>query len=214
MTNAISINKSANNSLLDRLLGLKPIYRWGIIAIVAFGIYSFADEYPWAKARELDVQSAKLERILDDSALRTAAIDGSDEIKSAINTFGRIRIPREERDGTQALAKSVDRVMKEAGAKFGTSVKYSLDVRSAGKFPNGAFPGIAQSGERIERVVGELRFDSAQDVTATILQQLEASDDIESVSRVKFSKKSESEKKLLVQLTVEAWVRVPEPRRG
>ncbi|MFO0827054.1 MAG: hypothetical protein U0572_02805 [Phycisphaerales bacterium] len=204
---------AGTESLLGRLMSLRPAYRWAIIAVIALGIYSFADEYPWAKAREFDQDSAKLERILDDAALRVGSVKNSEEIKAAVNTFGRIRIPREERDGTQALSKSIDRVMKESASKFNTIVKYSLDVRSAGKFQSGAFPGIAQPGERVEKVVGELKFDASQDVAAMILRDLEASEDIESVSRVKLTKKSESEKKLAVQLTVEAWVRVAEPRR-
>ncbi|MDZ4830259.1 MAG: hypothetical protein SGJ09_08705 [Phycisphaerae bacterium] len=201
-------SSSANAGLVGRLLAMRPILRWCIIVAILLGIYSFADEYPWQTARSFDVKSDRLERVLEDANSRVAAIEGSEEIKAAVGTFGAIRIPREERDGTLALSKSIDRVMKDS------KVKYSLDVRSAGKFPSGALPGIAATGERIEKVVGEMKFDATQDVTAMILQSLEASPDIESVSRVKLSKPTSSpEKKVNVQLTVEAWVRVPESAR-
>ncbi|MBL9149740.1 MAG: hypothetical protein JNM94_13705 [Phycisphaerae bacterium] len=195
---------TSGTPMLDRLLAMKPLYRFAIFAVLAIAIWIVAQDYTWKAAADLDAESNRLSRIIDDAATRNSMIEGNDAVRSAVLAFGEARIPRDDRDGTEALQKSVDRAVKD------TKIVYSLDVRSSGKFPAGAFPGIASPGERIEKVVGDMKFEASQAVAIQVLERLEASPDIESVSRVKLTKKSDS--KLQVQLTVEAWVRVPDFR--
>lgn len=201
---AAPVASTTGTPMLDRVLAMKPLYRFSIFAVLAVAIWLVAQDYTWKAASDLDKESERLTRILDDASTRGAAIEGNADVKAAIGTFGRVRIPRDDRDGTAALYSSINRVMKD------TKIVHSLDVRSAGKFPAGAFPGIAQTGERVEKVIGDMKFEASQSDTINIIERLEASPDIESVSRLKLTKKSDS--KLAVQLTVEAWVLVPDVR--
>ena len=65
-------------------------------------------------------------------------------------------------------------------------------------------PGIAQSGEQIERVIGDLYFEARQSEILDVIAALESSPWIDSVSSVRLTRMDG--RLIRVNLSLEAWV--------
>lgn len=200
----------AKPGLLERYLALAPMYRWAVAGALVLVLWLFASDYVWPLADDINQQSDRIQRALEEGAARDRMIERDASVRSAVTAIGQIAIPRAEKDGTQELAASIDEVMRSNRV-----TGYSLDVRAGARLPPNVLAEIAGPGGRIEKVVGELKFDATQEVAARIIAELESRPEIESISRLKLTKRSESERKVTVQLTVEAWIQVDRGgRRG
>ena len=70
---------------------------------------------------------------------------------------------------------------------------------------NSTLPGIARAGEKLERIKGELDFESNPDTAISIVAELERSADVEAISNLKIDKLGNGT--VRTRLTLEAWVR-------
>ncbi|MCH2153707.1 MAG: hypothetical protein MK089_10245, partial [Phycisphaerales bacterium] len=68
-----------------------------------------------------------------------------------------------------------------------------------------ALPGIARAGEKLERIKGELDFESKPDTAISIVADLERSSAVEALSNLKIDKLGNGT--VRTRLTLEAWVR-------
>lgn len=199
----------SGEGLLDRFLRLQPAYRWLIGGGLALLLWLFASDYVWPLADDWNARSDRIQRALEEGAERERMIERNQEVRNAITAIGQIAIPRAEKDGTQELSKSVDAVMRANRV-----AAFALDVRAGAKLPPNVLSEIAGPSGRIEKVIGELKFDASQEVAARIVAELESRPEIESISRAKFTKRSDADKRVSVQLTVEAWIQVERTARG
>ncbi len=195
--------------LLDRFLALTPLYRAAIAIAVALILWFFAQDYTWAAAKSLNESCDRMTTALEEGKDRSSLIEADKSVRDAIVAMGQIAIPRAEKDGTQELTKAILAVMKANKIEG-----HSLDVRAGAKLPPSALTQIAGPNGRVQKVIGELKFEAAQDVVARIVQELESRPEIESLSRVKLSRKEGNDKKVAVQITAEAWIQVTKTVEG
>jgi hypothetical protein len=205
----------AKGGLLERYLNLPNWQRLALAAVVLVGLWIFANDFPWQWAADLNAESSRIERALSEGADRETMVKVAGDVPQAIVAIGPIAVPRAENDGSQELARTVNEVMAEAGVK-----QYSLDVRPGGKVPPNMLEQLVRSegggaagSSRVEKLTGELKFEVAQDTAIRIVAALEGRPEIESISRLRMSRK-DADKKVTVDLTLEAWVQVARRKRG
>ncbi|MHC4306938.1 MAG: hypothetical protein ACYSW2_21040, partial [Planctomycetota bacterium] len=81
----------------------------------------------------------------------------------------------------------------------------SFNYRGPEKLPRGTLAQILRSGQRVERVTGDLRFDASPTEAIAIIAELESSPTIEAVSDVRMTLQG-GRQKVRVDLTVESWI--------
>jgi len=194
------------DSLVDRFLALPVSWRWGAAAGAGLLIWLFTTDYVWATARDLNERSDRIRTALRDGRARSDWVAG--DVREAVVALGPVSVPRAEGAGTEALGSAVREVFDGNGI-----ANYSLDVRPGAPLPPSALRDVAGPEERIEKLVGELRFTATPEALGKIVAGLESRPEIESVSRLKLAK-IEAERKLQVSMTVEAWIRTPKRRAG
>jgi len=172
----------------------------------ALVLYFFTVDYVWTAADSLNERSNRIESALRDGKVRGKWISG--EVREAVVALGPVSVPRAEGAGTEALGMAIREVFEANGVSA-----YSLDVRPGAPLPPTALRDVAGPSERIERLVGELRFTTTPDALAKIVAGLESRPEVESISRLKLAK-LEADRKVQASMTVEAWIRVPKRRTG
>lgn len=192
--------------ILARFLALPPAWRWGGGLAAGLVLYFFTTDYVWSAADSLNERSNRIESALRDGKVRGKWISG--DVHEAVVALGPVTVPRAEGAGTEALGAAIREVFEANSVSA-----YSLDVRPGAPLPPTALRDVAGPAERIERLVGELRFTTTPDALAKIVAGLESRPEIESISRLKLAK-LEAERKVQASMTVEAWIRVPKRRAG
>ena len=77
---------------------------------------------------------------------------------------------------------------------------------------SGSLPGIVSSGQHVEKVIGDIRFEATQEEVLNVIAEFESSPWIDAISNVRLSKKDG--RMIRVDLSVEAWVVSTTQRRG
>ncbi len=170
----------------------------GAVLIIALLIYTdflgkFADDWN-AKADRIRTQVRQ-------AALTNDGLDRLDRMKDLISGVGPVVKPDKEGDANKAMTQSVNAILKLHSVS-----NDDFKIRPPARLPTGTLERIVQErNQRVERLTGELRFDASPEHTLAIIAELESSEDIESVSRVRLNKLPGT-RKLSVRLTVEAWI--------
>jgi hypothetical protein len=103
-----------------------------------------------------------------------------------------------ESEGAEQMAQAVVEVVK----KHSTN-NFSYDAqRASARLAGGT---ATAGGQRLSKVSGEVQFEATPEEAAKIIADLEASPAIEGISSLGFQRR-DGERKLVVRLTVEAWV--------
>jgi hypothetical protein len=191
---------------IARFLAMPPAWRWGGSLAAGLVLYFFTTDYLWSTADSLNERSNRIESALRDGKVRGKWISG--DVREAVVALGPVAVPRAEGAGTEALGAAIREVFEANGVSG-----YSLDVRPGAPLPPTALRDVAGPSERIERLVGELRFTTTPDALAKIVAGLESRPEVESISRLKLAK-IEADRKVQAAMTVEAWIRVPKRRAG
>lgn len=191
---------------IARFMALPPAWKWGGSIAAGLVFYFFTTDYLWSAADSLNERSNRIESALRDGKIRGKWISG--EVREAVVALGPVSVPRAEGAGTEALGAAIREVFDANGVSA-----YSLDVRPGAPLPPTALRDVAGPTERIERLVGELRFTTTPDALAKIVAGLESRPEVESISRLKLAK-LEADRKVQASMTVEAWIRVPKRRAG
>jgi len=191
---------------IARFLSLPPAWRWGGGLAAGLVLYMFTTDYVWSAADSLNERSNRIESALRDGKVRGKWVSG--DVHEAVVALGPVSVPRTEGAGTEALGAAIREVFEANSVSA-----YSLDVRPGAPLPPTALRDVAGPAERIERLVGELRFTTTPDALAKIIAGLESRPEIESISRLKLAK-LEADRKVQAAMTVEAWIRVPKRRAG
>jgi hypothetical protein len=196
---------SKDPSLWRRFRSMSPIYQAGIVLGAALVLWVAAEDYVWAPARSLNLESERIARALRDGANREAVIRGVGE---SIRPVGRVVVPRAENDGSEELFRSVNEVCNEH------NIVARIDVRPGGSMNAPAeLASLIGENNRLGKVTCDLTFTTSQETFAKFLADLEARPEIESVSRLKIAR-NDKDKKIDVLMTVDAWVQVPKKQRA
>lgn len=186
--------------LAARWSALPIRWRWliGIAgAVVLFVLYS---DLIYPIAERWNAEGDRIEKILDEAEGNRAQLPRS--LEDTVEALGPIRVPRSEAEGSLALAETITAAIGNHPV-----TKFSLDARAGSKLPPAALREIVSaSGQRVERVVGEVGFTATPEQAAAIISELEASPDVESISRLRVIKSKDADRKVEVKMTVEAWI--------
>ncbi len=129
-------------------------------------------------------------------------------INDAVRGLGVVQKPRLEEQAANALTDVVNQVLKRH-----TVSNDSFNYRGPTKMPRGTLTQIIKPGEQVERIAGDLRFDSTPGQAMAIVADLENDPQIESISQVRLTRGA-GPGKVSVDMTIEAWVVTTQSRRA
>jgi len=170
-----------------------------VVAAVVLGFVLYMD-WIWPIAERWNAESDRIEAVLERAEGNRSDLPSS--LEAAVESLGPIRIPSTEGEGSIALAETVNAAIRNQPV-----TNFSFDARAGARLPPAALREIASgAGDRVERVVGEIGFTSTPEQAAQIIAELEASPDLESISRLRISRSQTMDRRVDVKMTVEAWV--------
>ncbi|MAI67863.1 MAG: hypothetical protein CMJ26_08315 [Phycisphaerae bacterium] len=174
---------------------------WSIIFTLAFLVWdaTVADiGAQWsAKANEIKMQIQEVNKPIQ--------LTSSD--KKNIATFGEVSLPRSKAIGTAEMTDAVHAILESHNVK---NDEYTRTKTT--RMKSGSLPGIAKSGQQIEQIIGDIRFEATQEDILKVIADLESSSAIDTVSDIRLTRK---EGRLIrVDLAVEAWVVASSSRKG
>ena len=182
---------------VQRFKELERVWQWVILAVAFLVIFLIWSEGiapigdAWAERSdqiELDLQRTSGGNEIDRSAASAAMI------------YGPVELPNTKAAGSLELTEVVQGILADNGITNDTFYQsQSTNIKT------GTLPGLARPGEKMERIKGELDFESTPAKAMSIISQLEQSPIIEAVSYVSIRK--EGAGKIRAKLTLEAWVR-------
>ena len=120
-------------------------------------------------------------------------------VKNSVAAFGSITLPRSKAQGAAAMTDAVHEILLSHQVK---DDEYTRTKSS--KMKNGAMRGIANSGQQLEAIIGDIRFEATQENILKVISDLEGSPWIDAVSDIRLTKKDG--RLIRVDLSVEAWV--------
>jgi len=187
---------------LDRnptLARFRSLSRGGKIAVAATAVllaWVALEQWSWSWARDWAGECERIEAALSDSRQLAS---GADAVAvTGAELYGPVDPPSGESEGAEAMAQAVVDVVKRHGT---TNFTYDAQ-RASSRLSGGATVGGSQ---RLSKVSGEVQFEATPAETAKIISDLESNPAIEAVSALRIQKR-ENEGKVIVRLTVEAWV--------
>ena len=128
-------------------------------------------------------------------------------IKNAVTSFGEVELPRKKSEGAAALTEVVHEILSKHKVKNDEYTRTKTNRMKAG-----SLPGIVSSGQHVEKVIGDIRFEATQEEVLNVIAEFESSPWIDAISNVRLSKKDG--RMIRVDLSVEAWVVSTTQRRG
>ena len=185
----------------QRFSELPRAAKWALIGgVIIFALLIYTD-YLWKFADEWNDKADGIRSQVRQAAMTNSRLDQIDRMKDLISGVGPVVKPNAEGDANKALTQSVNAILKLHSVS-----NDDFKIRPPARLPTGTLERIVQGrNQRVERLTGELRFDASPEHTLAIIAELESSEDIESVSRVRLNKLPGT-RKLSVRLTVEAWI--------
>ena len=193
-------NGDGGTSLKDRWSELPLRWKRLLIAVgIVLGFVLYVD-WVWPIAERWNAESDRIEAVLDRAEGNRLELPNS--LAATVESLGPIRIPSTEGEGSIALAETVNAAIRNHPVS-----NFSFDARAGARLPPAALREIASgAGDRVERVVGEIGFTSTPEEAADIIAELEASPDLESISRLRITRSQTLDRRVDVKMTVEAWV--------
>jgi type II secretory pathway component PulM len=187
-------------SLAERWAALPLRWKRLLLAVAAVLLFVLYRDWVWPVAEKWNAESDRIEAVLDRAEGNRSQLPSS--LAATVESLGPIRIPSTEGEGSIALAETVN-----AAIRSHPVTNFSFDARAGARLPPAALREIASgAGERVERVVGEIGFTATAEQAAEIIGELEASPDLESISRLRISRSQTMDRRVDVKMTVEAWV--------
>ena len=182
---------------VQRFKELERVWQWVILAVTFLVIFLIWSE---GIAPIGDAWAERSDQIELDLQRTSGAIEIDRSAASAAMIYGAVELPNTKAQGSLELTEVVQGILADNGITNDTFYQsQSTNIKT------GTLPGLARPGEKMERIKGELDFESTPAKAMSIISQLEQSPVIEAVSYVSIRK--EGAGKIRAKLTLEAWVR-------
>ena len=182
---------------VQRFKELERVWQWVILAVTFLVIFLIWSE---GIAPIGDAWAERSDQIELDLQRTSGAIEIDRSAASAAMIYGAVELPNTKAKGSLELTEVVQGILADNGITNDTFYQsQSTNIKT------GTLPGLARPGEKMERIKGELDFESTPAKAMSIISQLEQSPIIEAVSYVSIRK--EGAGKIRAKLTLEAWVR-------
>lgn len=189
------------NPTLARFRGLSRGGKVAVVGVVVLLAWVALEQWSWSWARSWAGECERIERALADSRELAA---GADPVAvTGAELYGPVDPPSGESEGAEAMAQAVVDIVKRHG-----TAHFTYDAQRASTRLSGA--ATLGGAQRLSKVSGEVQFEATPAEAAKIVAELEASSAVESISALRIQKR-ENEGKVVVRLTVEAWV-YPAPK--
>ncbi len=176
--------------------------RWRILTSIAAAAIAFVlyMDLIWPIAERWNADGDRIEAILERAAGNEAELPRS--LRDAVESLGPINVPRSEAEGSIALVTLINEVV----GRHASVSSFSLDARAGGRLPSAALQEVVGgTGQRVERVEGDVQFRASPEDAIAIVRELESSPDIESIRRLRLIR-DEANRRVEVTMTIEAWV--------
>jgi len=128
-------------------------------------------------------------------------------VKSAVTSFGEVELPRDKSTGATAMTEAIQDILSRHRVKNDEYTRTKTN-----RMKSGSLPGVSSTGEQIEQVIGDIRFEVTQEKVLEVISELESSPWIDAVSNLRLTK--QDGRMIRVDLSVEAWVVSKTQRRG
>lgn len=194
--------KAARKGLREQAADLRARYdalpsrqRWLVLGVLVVLGWLVADEFLWAPARSWAAESERIEQALDRGTRRETSV--TSDLRRSVATFGAVQAPGPAANGREALARSIDEVLRKHKV-----AGYSYEART-GQRVKDADAGML--GAAIDRLQAEVKFEVKAEDLPKVIADLESSPVIDGISTLRIDK-NEQTRKITVQATIEAWV--------
>jgi hypothetical protein len=196
------------NALVMRYKAMPRSGRW-LVALVAFvGVFFLVVDPLLARWGQYRVDADQIENSLANQArLRTELAESSRTIEQVAALFGRPALPGSVAEASAGLEQRINRIF---AAHKVANLKTSY--RDPVVMSNVDAPAIVGTGQKLNRLVAEMSFETDTANLSAILRDLEESAEIASVTRVSVRKlaagrgaKGDTGGSLQVSLNAEAW---------
>jgi hypothetical protein len=182
--------------LLDRIAAFPRAIQWAIWATIGTIVFLMWDATIAQVAADWSSKADTIEMQIRE-VNKPARLTSS--TKSAITAFGEVQLPREKADGASGLTNAIHEILASSRVRD-DDFKRTKTTRMR----SSALPGIAQSGQQIEQVIGDLHFEARQSEVLNVIADLESSPWIDTISSVRLTRIDE--RLIRVNLSLEAWV--------
>ncbi|MHC4082222.1 MAG: hypothetical protein ACYS15_14915 [Planctomycetota bacterium] len=174
--------------------------QWAIAAGVGVVLLIIWNDYVLSQAADWNEQADELLADAREAAGGERRLARMNGLRNTIQGLGPLERPGAESQAELALNDAVNEVLKQHRVSDD-----SFNYRGPEKLPRGTLAQILRSGQRVERVTGDLRFDASPTEAIAIIAELESSPTIEAVSDVRMTLQG-GRQKVRVDLTVESWI--------
>lgn len=187
--------------LVDRYLAWPPLWRLASAAGVLLMAILVAQDYVWPAAEAWNDEANRIARTIEKAQNIDRAIDG--RVERIATALGPIEVPRSASPGATRLEETVGTILEAH------DLDPKIDARTGSRLASTS--QISEvAGGRVERLVCELEFIADPDTLITVIRELEAEPEIESISDLRLERIDDGPR-LDISLSVEAWV---VPTRG
>jgi hypothetical protein len=191
---------TSTQTISRRFRRLPRAGQWAVGAGVVVVLLLVWNDYILAQAAAWNEQADELLADAREAAGGERRLSRVNGLRNTIQGLGPVQRPGTESQAELALNDAVNEVLKRHRVSDD-----SFNYRGPEKLPRGTLGQILRSGQRVERITGDLRFDASPSEAIAIIAELEASPTIEAVSDVRMTLQG-GRQKVRVDLTVESWI--------
>lgn len=181
---------------LDRFRAQPRGVQWALLGAIGLILFFAWDSYlrplasHWsdrASAIQTKVNEVRAGRQVSEKLMRSASL---------VKAMGPVEPPPSEAAGTKEVNDAVNAVIAKHG------LKESFSLRRQGGLGASALPSVTK-GRRVEKLMGELKFESTPATAIAVLSELESNPYINAVPSVRLTRGNSG--RVNVHLTLESW---------
>ena len=194
-------------TIWNRFRQLPRAVQWAGLAAIGIGFFLLYDQHVRPITTTWHDHADEMLKEVGEAARSENRSRQLRAMQEPILGLGAVETPGNEARGSNALNDAVNEVLKRHSVS-----RDSFNLRGATRLPRNTLSQIIQPNQLVQRITGDFRFDAAPDEAVAIIAELESSPVIEAISSVRITRVSGT-RKVTVDLTVEAWIVSPEPRK-
>jgi hypothetical protein len=195
---------SAKSTYVDRYEQLPRSTRWIVLATAFLLVYLL-----WSQV--LQPTAASWSSKADTIETHLAVLKGNagvpTDVRHATVGFGNLELPNSKKVGSSELVRKVQSILEAHGIKNDKfTMGRSTPIQTARSI------GLTAGNLKLERIKGEVDFETTPKIAIKIISAMEAEPAIEAISSLKLDRTQDE--KVKIRMTIEAWVRAGRSRSG
>ena len=174
--------------------------QWSIGAAVVAVLFLIWNDIVVRMTNEWDVRAQLMLANVDKAAGDTQRLQSLARLRPVVLGLGPLDAPGSESDAEKRLNIAINEVLKEH-----TVIDDSFSYHGPSKLRRGTLSHVIKTGQQVEHITGDLRFDATPAIAAKVIAELEASADIDAISSLRMTRQP-GPRRVTVVLTVESWI--------